>query len=921
MAGSSTIGALKVVLGLDSAEFTGGLSKAQAQLRRAGGQIQKLGGQMESIGARLSLGLTAPIAALGVASIQAATESRQAFGQVQAALASMGAASGKSAGELQKAAASLQSLSTFDDDDILRKVTANLLTFGNVSGEAFDRAQLAAVNLSARLGQDLQSSAIQVGKALNDPIKGVTALQRVGVSFTAQQKDQIKAMAEAGDVAGAQTIILAELEKQFGGAAAALREATPNAALQEEWRNFSEAVGEVALKVLPPLTAFLTQALEAFNGLSPGMQTAAVAGLAVAAAIGPLVGIVGAITTIVGAALPVIGAVGPMLAGIGAVITGAVMPALTGFASFLTATLIPAAIATAPVWVPVAAAIAAVGAAIWAVIKFWPQIKAFAQNVIDVHVLMAKLVAKAARDLFEGVKTWLQDKLGAVLKWVETKAKAVGDAFFELYDRVVGNSYVPDLVKGIGEWFSKLDGVMVKPAEAANDNVAASFADLADRVNASVDAIYRGIKNKDWSTLVRGLQNVVGDIKKAAAEASKITGGMGSRANGIAGGVGAAAGAAAPYVGGVGGSVLSGVALGAQLGSIVPGIGTAIGAVVGGIGGLISGIFGSSKKKKAAAAEAARRAAEEAERRAQEEAARLLAIANQKRELEIQLMEAQGNAEGALAARRADALAATDDTNDALLQMIFDAQDAAEAAATASAAASEAAAKAAEDYEAAQRKATDATEAARDALADAYDREADALRGTIDRFQALADSLRGFRRGLEAGGASSSYSAVGAEFRRVAAMARLGNEAALGDLQGVSEKFLEVSKDSARSAQDYAADVRAVKAAVTAAEQTATRQVSVAQQQLAALSQSLTGLIQIDTSVLSVRDAVAGLGVALTAQIGTMQQMVADSQAASADTATEIAALRDQLNIIAMNTRTTSENTEQMIVAGIPVAA
>ena len=107
----------------------------------------------------------------------------------------------------------------------------------------FDRAELASVNLSARLGQDLQSSAIQVGKALNDPIKGVTALQRVGVSFTAQQREQIKAMVEAGNVAGAQGIILGELEKQFGGAAEAQRKATPGADVQQQWRTFQEAIG------------------------------------------------------------------------------------------------------------------------------------------------------------------------------------------------------------------------------------------------------------------------------------------------------------------------------------------------------------------------------------------------------------------------------------------------------------------------------------------------------------------------------------------------------------------------------------------------------------------------------------------------------------------------------------------------------
>jgi hypothetical protein len=85
-----------------------------------------------------------------------------------------------------------------------------------------------------RLGTDLKGSAVQLGKALNDPIAGVGALSRVGVTFTETQKDMIKTMVEAGNVAGAQTLILDELGKEFGGSAKALADpvtqlATPGA--------------------------------------------------------------------------------------------------------------------------------------------------------------------------------------------------------------------------------------------------------------------------------------------------------------------------------------------------------------------------------------------------------------------------------------------------------------------------------------------------------------------------------------------------------------------------------------------------------------------------------------------------------------------------------------------------------------------
>jgi phage-related minor tail protein len=79
---------------------------------------------------------------------------------------------------LRRLATSLQGDSVFDDDEIIQKTITQLLTFTNIAGTAFDRGAQAALNMSTVLGQDLQSSAIQVGKALNDPVAGVTALQR-----------------------------------------------------------------------------------------------------------------------------------------------------------------------------------------------------------------------------------------------------------------------------------------------------------------------------------------------------------------------------------------------------------------------------------------------------------------------------------------------------------------------------------------------------------------------------------------------------------------------------------------------------------------------------------------------------------------------------------------------------------------------
>lgn len=323
----SLIGALRVTLGIDTAAFEQGLGAAQKKLNTAGATMQAFGSRLTGIGQTMSVAVTAPLVAFGVSAVRAANESAEALAQVNAALDSMGPVAGKTSEQLQRAARDLQGLSTFDDDEILRKVTANMLTFGNVAGDAFDRAQLAAVNLSARMGTDLQSSTLMIGKALNDPVKGLAALGRAGIQFTADQKALIKSLVEGGDAAGAQAIMLTELERQFGGAAKAARDAAPGSDTVDAWREFQETVGAIIVQVLPPLTDMLTGVLDAFNNLSPGTQGFIVGFAAVAAAAGPVLMIVGSLVSAAGsltiAFAPAIAAAG----GVGAALAAAAVAA------------------------------------------------------------------------------------------------------------------------------------------------------------------------------------------------------------------------------------------------------------------------------------------------------------------------------------------------------------------------------------------------------------------------------------------------------------------------------------------------------------------------------------------------------------------------------------------------------------------
>ncbi|NOX39759.1 MAG: hypothetical protein GXP05_04395 [Alphaproteobacteria bacterium] len=335
---AAVIGSLRIVLGMDSAAFNDGIGLAQKRARGFERSLKKMGARLGKMGSRLSLGLTAPLVALTYKAIAAQKEQEQAIAAVTQGLNSMGYAAGFTADQLTRIAAEMQSKSLYGDEKILNKVTANLLTFGNIAGDVFIRTQQLALDLSARLGTDLQSSAIMLGKALNDPVVGLSALQRVGISFTKQQKDQILAMTKAGKVAEAQKLILAELEKQYGGQAAALAK-TDTGKIAQAWNSIGDAlekVGAIVLPILADFAGYLKSAAEKFQKLSPTIQTAIVVVAALTAALGPVLIALGLIVT---GSAPIIAAVAGISASFG-VLTAAMFTLrgallLTGFGALI----------------------------------------------------------------------------------------------------------------------------------------------------------------------------------------------------------------------------------------------------------------------------------------------------------------------------------------------------------------------------------------------------------------------------------------------------------------------------------------------------------------------------------------------------------------------------------------------------------
>ncbi len=199
-----------------SGQAEGELKKFDKQLEQVGTTASKTGGPLGGLGkiiggispvsltAAGGLGLLA--AGLKISS-SAAAEAEVIQSQLNAVLKSTEGIAGMTAGEINQLATELSAMSGVDDEAIV-KAQALLLTYTNIGENVFPRTTEAALNMSAVLGQDLQSSITQLGKALNNPVEGLTALQRVGIRFTQAQQDQIKVLVESGQVMKAQTIIL-----------------------------------------------------------------------------------------------------------------------------------------------------------------------------------------------------------------------------------------------------------------------------------------------------------------------------------------------------------------------------------------------------------------------------------------------------------------------------------------------------------------------------------------------------------------------------------------------------------------------------------------------------------------------------------------------------------------------------------------
>lgn len=283
MIGGSNAGVAYVELRAKLDQFERDLKQAESSALKGGtaigtkvdtgvrSKLKGLGDFGKKIGKALAVGAGAALAGVAVAgkfALEAAQEAAEVGAQTEAVLKSTGGAANITAEEIGNLATKISLYSAIEDDAI--KVGQNmLLTFTNIRNEVgegndiFTQASERLVDMSVGMGTDMKSSAIQLGKALNDPVKGVTALGRAGVQFTDKQKKTIEAFIDSNQRMKAQKVILRELTEQFGGSARKVGNT-------KSWDKMKNAIGEVMESIG---TALLPTVNDLANRLSRFVQS------------------------------------------------------------------------------------------------------------------------------------------------------------------------------------------------------------------------------------------------------------------------------------------------------------------------------------------------------------------------------------------------------------------------------------------------------------------------------------------------------------------------------------------------------------------------------------------------------------------------------------------------------------------------
>ncbi len=184
--------------------------------------------------------------------------------------------------ELEEAADNLGNATLFSQDEFTRGF-ALLTSFRKIGVNSYASVAEQAANIAQINQVDVNTSFMQLAKALQDPERNLSNLNRSGIAFSKQQTDVIKQLMKTNQVAKAHTMILDIVKESYDEAALAASKGFAGSVdlLMEEVNDFSESLGKALLPVLDKSVKALTAFLDFLNS-EGGQVTAIIAGITLA---------------------------------------------------------------------------------------------------------------------------------------------------------------------------------------------------------------------------------------------------------------------------------------------------------------------------------------------------------------------------------------------------------------------------------------------------------------------------------------------------------------------------------------------------------------------------------------------------------------------------------------------------------------
>jgi hypothetical protein len=411
------------------------------------------------------------------------------------------------------------------DDEVIKSAQTKLATFDQIakSADLMGQATTMAADMAAAGFGTMDSASVMLGKALQDPVKGMTALGKVGVTFTEQQKAQIKAMVEAGDVAGAQGMIMEALGTQVGGVAEASAKGSDK--LKTSFGEIEESVG-----------AALLPALEALMGPLQSFADWAADNGEVIAAIGVTIGVLAGAVLAVNAAI-------------------AIWTAVSTIATAATAAFgVAVTIATSPITLIIAAILAVIAVGYLLVknwddisawlIDLWNGIKDFAtriwNSIKDFFGNTWDSIKNTTKDAWESVKRVVTEGISSVVQFVREMPGKIVSAIGNLISLLTSKGV--DLIQGFIKGYMSLWGNVIDFMIDIPKKIVSAIGNMGSLLyNKGKDLIQGfidGIKSMA-SKAANAVSSILPGGKSSSRAASGVDfyGSRSSRAMGIGGGL------------------------------------------------------------------------------------------------------------------------------------------------------------------------------------------------------------------------------------------------------------------------------------------------------------------------------------------------------------------------------------------------